>query len=262
MQYVELPSKAKMPMIGLGTWKLRGVECTDAVRSALQVGYTHFDTAEGYGNQPDIARAIRDEGADRRRLFITSKVSPRHLRYDDLLRACENTLKELETDYVDLYLVHWPNDAIAMDETFAALTKVQARGWAVDIGVSNFDIPHLEQAMLVTETPIAMDQIEFHPRYNQTVLTDFCHEHDIHVTAYSSLRYMEPNEEQALEEIGRKYGKTSAQVVLRWLVGKGVVVIPRSTSQEHQRQDMDLFDWQLDEADIQRIEAMDRVTVF
>ncbi|NLG50137.1 MAG: aldo/keto reductase [Chloroflexi bacterium] len=248
-----------MPMVGLGTWQLRGAKCTSAVRTALQVGYTLLDTAEAYDNQPDIARAIREEGVDREKLFITSKVSRSHLYYNGLLRACEKTLRELETDYLDLYLIHWPNDAIAMDETFEAMAKAQERGWVVDVGVSNFDIPHLEQALLVSKTPIAMDQIEFRPHYNQTVLTNFCHEHGIHVTAYSSLRYGEYKGEHTLREIASKHDKTAAQVVLRWLVGKGVVVIPRSTSRAHLLENLDVFDWQLDDEDIERIEVMDRI---
>jgi 2,5-diketo-D-gluconate reductase B len=238
-----LSSGWQMPVLGLGTWRLSGETCTRVVRKALELGYCHLDTAEMYGNHRDIARAIK--GFDRASLFITSKVPPGSLRHRSVHRMCEKALRELGTDYLDLYLIHWPNPDVPMEETFRALAELQEQGKVRSIGVSNFSVRRLTEAVGVSEAPIVTNQIEFHPLLYQRELLEFCRSHGVVVTAYCPLARGAVLRNEVITELARKHGRTPAQIALRWLVQKGIVVIPKTSSEERLRENMAIFDWSL-----------------
>ena len=161
MEKFKLKDGNEIPALGLGTWQLIGETCTRVVRKALELGYRHIDTAEIYGNQREIGTAIK--GFPREELFITSKVWTNHLRYEDVLKACEQTLEELGTDYLDLYLIHWPSEEVPLRETLGAMKELKKKGKIRSIGVSNFEIKHLEEALKVAGDLVINNQIEFHP---------------------------------------------------------------------------------------------------
>ncbi len=254
MQVFKLTSGYDMPALGLGTWQLRGEICTSAVRTALDLGYAHLDTAEAYRNHEAIRAALK--GYDRDRIFITSKIPPSELRHDDVLAMGNRALKELGVEYLDLLLIHWPNEEIPIAETLGAMALLVKQGKVRSIGVSNFMVPHLEEALAVTEVPITVDQVKFHPYHNQRALLEYCKAHDIVVTSYSSFGNGSLIGDQALKRIADKVGKSMPQVVLRWLLMKGVVVIPKSANPAHIKANMDVFDWELDAEDFAAIDAL------
>lgn len=258
MHTVTLPNGTEMPMIGLGTWTLRGAEGERAVEKALDLGYRHIDTAEGYNNQPAIGRALAASPVPREELFITSKVSRENLRYDDVLAACDETLAELGTDYLDLYLIHWPNRHIPMRETFRALTELHQQGKVREIGVSNFTIAHVREARDVSETAIAVNQVEYHPYLNQTELLEYCQQQGVALEAYSPLARGEVFQDPQLKDLAEKQGRSVSQIVLKWMFDKGIVLIPRSTSRRHLQANLDLFDWELDPAVREGIEGIEK----
>jgi 2,5-diketo-D-gluconate reductase B len=252
-----LPSGAEMPIVGLGTWTLRGSTCIDAVANALELGYRHIDTALAYDNHKAVAAGIRRAGVPREDIFIVSKVPRENLRYEEVLAAAEQSLEELDTDYLDLFLIHWPNPDVPMRETFTALAELRGKGLLREIGVSNFTIAHLEEALEVTTVPIANNQVLYHPQRNQEQLREFCEERDIVVTSYSSLGRGEFTDERTLKRLAEARGRTPAQLILKWLIDKGVVVIPRSTSREHLAENLALFDWDLDDEVRQTLDGME-----
>lgn len=256
MQFAKLNSGADMPMVGIGTWTLKGNKCRESVRNALDVGYRHIDTAEAYENQKQVAMAIEDNGIDREEIFITSKVWRNHLQYADTLAACDNTLQELQTDYLDLYLIHWPNEDVPMEETFRALTKLKDDGKVKDIGVSNFTISHIQEAKSVSETPISVNQVKYHPYDNQNDLLDYCKDDNIVITAYSPFGRGDLFTDERLNKIADNHEKGLAQIILRWLVQKGIVVIPRSSSEKHLKDNLDLFNWELSDNIVQELENL------
>jgi diketogulonate reductase-like aldo/keto reductase len=174
-------------MIGLGTWEVTGDTAVAAVRTALKLGYRHIDTAEGYRNHRDIARGLAAAGIARDDLFITSKVFRTHLHYDDLLKAAEEALRDLDIPYLDLYLVHWPNPEVPMAETFRALSRLQAEGLVRDIGVSNFSAAQIDEALAASANPISINQVEYHPYLNQEALRAHCEARGVRLTAYRPL---------------------------------------------------------------------------
>jgi diketogulonate reductase-like aldo/keto reductase len=244
-------------MVGAGTWTLRGDVAVEAVQMALRLGYTHIDTAEGYGNQPEIARAIGASGVNRADLFITSKVSPEHLRHDDVLRACDGTLRDLQTDYLDLYLVHWPNADIPMEETFRAMARLLSEGKIRNMGVSNFVVERLQRALDISQEPIAVNQVEYHPYLNQTDLLEFCRQNGVVLTAYSPFGRGALFQDETLSAIAVAHAATVPQVIVRWLVQKGIVAIPRSKSERHLQANLDVFTFELSDEEMARIESIE-----
>lgn len=241
-----------MPTLGLGTWDLRGKEGVRAVESALAMGYRHIDTAEMYDNHEVVGEAI--SGYERAELFITSKVEPSHLHYDEVLAVCDAALLELGTDYLDLFLIHWPNPDVPMQQTFDALAHLVERGKIRDLGVSNFQPHRMGMAVEITPLPIANNQVEMHPFLWQQELVDLCFEHGVTVTAYAPLARGKVFEDETIQMIADKHDVTPAQVSLRWLLQKGCIVIPRSSSEDHLQANMDLYDWSLSTVDIQAID--------
>lgn len=233
-----LANGLRMPMIGLGTWQLTSTKGVHAVREALALGYRHIDTAAIYGNHTDIGLAL--EGADRRRLFITSKVWYSELHYGDVLASCASALAELRTDYLDLYLIHWPNRSVPMSETFRALEELHDLGKVRAIGVSNFTIEHLKAALQVAKRPIVVNQVEFHPMLYQRELLDFCREHKIQLVAYSPLGHGRLLKDKTVLAIAKRHQRQPSQVILRWILDKGVAVIPKASSREHLAENLDV----------------------
>jgi 2,5-diketo-D-gluconate reductase B len=256
MQTFKLASGDEMPALGLGTWRMRGDACTKAIRTALELGYTHIDTADAYGNHRAIGRALQD--FDPSKIFITSKIPKSDLRHDDVLEMGERALVELNIKTLDLLLIHWPNERIPVAETLSAMAELVELGVVRSIGVSNFTIDHLEEALEVTEVPITVNQVEYHPYNNQNELLAYCKDHDIVITAYSPFGSGRLIRDPDLDRIARKYDRTVAQVILRWLVTKGMVVIPKAADTDHMKANLDIFDWQLDQEDFEAIERLDR----
>lgn len=247
-----LPSGLAMPAMGLGTANLRGEEGLMAIEIALVLGYRHIDTADSYGNHDIVGRAIK--GYERSELFITTKVPEDRLHYDEVIDACRANLRELDTDYIDLYLIHWPNPDVPMQQTFDALAQLKELGMIRDAGVSNFQRRRLRRALEITPIPIANNQVELHPFLYQDKLIDFCHEHHVTVTAYSPLARGKVFDDPTLRMIAADHGKTPAQVSLRWLLQKGCIVIPRSSDEQHLRENLDVFDWSLSATEVEAID--------
>lgn len=243
-----------IPQLGLGTYRLKGDKCRKAVAAALEFGYNHIDTAEMYENESVVGEEIQEY--DRSELFITSKVWPTNLRYEEVIEACQRTLNRLDTSYVDLYLIHWPNEEIPFEETLEAMAEVHDRGWANSIGVSNFTAEQLERAIDVSDVPIVTNQVEFHPWLYQKELLEFCRENDIVITAYAPLARARFLDDETIQQLSKKYGKTPAQIILRWELQKGLVTIPGSSSRDHIEENLQVLDWELEEEDERKIDEI------
>jgi diketogulonate reductase-like aldo/keto reductase len=251
-----LPSGDELPRLGFGTWNLQGETVQEAVRTALDAGYTHIDTAEGYHNEAAIGDALVDY--DRDDYFLTSKVLPSNLNYDSVIEACEASLDRLGVDSLDLYLIHWPNPAISVRETLSAMGALHDRGLVRNVGVSNFSAYQLSCAQHVTNVPIAVNQIEFHPWFQRPALVDYCRETNVAVEAAAPLARTEIFDDAVVNELAKAYDKPAAAVVLKWAIERGITVIPKSSSPDHIRANAALFDWAMDEADLERLDGRDR----
>lgn len=250
MLFVEIHG-AKMPALGLGTWQLSGAECERAVRTALDVGYRHIDTAEMYGNEAEIGRAVSASGVARKSLFITTKLWTNHLRARDVPGAVDTSLKKLRTEYVDLLLIHWPNAAVPLGETLGAMMEIKSTGKAKAIGVSNFSVGQMNEALTKHKAPIACNQVEYHLLLNQRPILDYAHRHRMAVVAYCPLARGKLVNHRTLVRIGQKYGRSPTQVALRWLVQQpGVAAIPKSANEKNLRSNIAIFDFALDDADM------------
>jgi diketogulonate reductase-like aldo/keto reductase len=247
-----LPDGDEMPALGFGTWDLGGDDARESVETALEAGYAHVDTAEGYTNEAEIGEVLADY--DREELFLTSKVLPKHLGYESVIASCEDSLDRLGTDYLDLYLVHWPNPAISLRETLSAMARLRERGLVRNVGVSNFSAYQLSAAHHVSEVPIAVNQIETHPWFPRTDLLEYCRETDVVVEAAAPLARTELLVDETLQSIAEEYDRSPAQVALRWGIERETVPLPKSSSPAHIRQNADLFEWELDPEDRQRID--------
>ncbi|WP_318568866.1 aldo/keto reductase [Salinigranum marinum] len=250
-----LPSGDELPALGLGTWRLDGETVEESVRTALDAGYTHVDTAEGYRNEREIGEVLA--GYDRDELFLTSKVLPKHLTYDSLIEACEASLDRLGTEYLDLYLIHWPNPAVSLRESLDAMATLHDRGLVRNVGVSNFSAYQLSCAHHVSDVPIAVNQIEFHPWFQRPDLVDYCRDTDTVVEAAAPLARAEVFADEVVQELADRYERSPAQVVLNWALERDIVVLPKSSSPAHVRANADL-DWALDDADLRRLDDRDR----
>ncbi|WP_299234390.1 aldo/keto reductase [Natronomonas sp.] len=243
-----------IPTVGLGTWRLTGEQCRETVRTALELGYRHIDTAQQYGNERQIGGALRDSGVDREDVFVTTKLGRGNRGYDDVRRSTEESLAKLGTEYVDLLLIHWPDLTTPLGETLAAMNDLVADGKVGHVGVSNFGLDRLDRARGLSENEILTDQVQYNPYWTQTDLLDYCRIHDVALTAYSPLGHGGALSDPVLEEIGDRYGKTAAQVAIRWLVQQpNVVTVPKATSREHLAENVDVFDFELSDAECERI---------
>lgn len=247
----------RVPALGLGTWQMEGLTCRRAVEEALRLGYRHIDTAQLYGNEEEVGRALRGSGVPRGEIFLTTKVWMENLEFGDVLRTTDESLRRLAIDSVDLLLVHWPHPTIPLEETLSALQQLQEEGRALQIGVSNFPPSLLRQALEIV--PTFCIQVEYHPYLSQQVLLEIARRHDLMLTAYSPLARGEVAKDPVLREIARRHGKTPAQVTLRWLMQQDhVAAIPKASSREHLRANLEIFDFVLSEEEMSRIFALDR----
>lgn len=248
----------RIPALGFGTWELtpRNV-AREVVSDALAVGYRHLDTAQAYDNEEGVGRGIADSGVSREEIFLTTKVWRDHLRYDETIASTEESLRRLRTDYVDLLLIHWPNEDLPFAEPLAAMQALQAQGKIRHVGVSNFAPSQLTRAMALV--PVFCNQVEYHPYLGQPALRAMAQEHDLLLTAYCPLMRGRVMEDATLKEIGAGRGKTPVQVTLRWhLQQENVASIPKASSAEHRRENFDIFDFELTEDEMQAIFALDR----
>lgn len=246
-----------MPWLGYGTYKIEnGCSVTDSVKQALEAGYRHIDTASYYGNEEGIGKALRECGIPREEIFLVSKVWNTDQGYDRTLRSFEASLEKLGTDYLDLFLVHWPTPL--MGETWRALEKLYRDGMVRSIGVSNFTVKYLKELMAGAEAMPMVNQVEFHPYLMQNELREFCRESRIQMEAWSPLMRGRIFEIPLLEELAEKYGKTLSQVVLRWDLQMGIVTIPKTTNPSRIMENADIFDFEISEEDVARISGLDR----
>lgn len=254
---ISIGQGVEIPVLGLGTFLSEpGEKTKNAVLWALEAGYRHIDTARIYGNERDVGEGIRASGIPRREVFITTKVWNDDQGFDSTLKACEDSLRRLNTDYIDLYLIHWPVPAKRL-ETWKALIRLQEEGLVRAIGVSNFMVRHLEELLARTEVIPAVNQIEISPFIQRKALVEYCRKKGIVVEAYSTMTRGQRLGDQRLAAMAVKYGKTSAQIALRWAVQKGMVIIPKSVHRERILENAAIFDFSLAETDMEEIFSWD-----
>lgn len=257
--HTTLLSGQKMPMIGLGTWQLNGKECIEVIKSAFEIGYRHIDTAFVYSNHKEIGKAIKS--LDRNELFVTSKLSLDQVNEKNVASsvrvAVENALKELSLDYLDLYLIHWPDRTKPLFAIYEEMQELCNEGILRNIGVSNFTIHHL-QDFLQKGFKIAVNQVEFHPYLFQSELWTFCKQEKIQIVSYRPLGKGILLQDKVFEKIAKKHQKTKAQVILRWILQKKVAVIPKAANREHLMENISIFDFELSEEEMKQIDALNR----
>jgi diketogulonate reductase-like aldo/keto reductase len=255
MQVVEANS-ARIPLIGLGTWELRGRTCARIVEEALRIGYRHIDTAEMYNNETEVGEGLRASGVPRDEVFVVTKVWPSHFAPRELERAAEDSLSRLQLAQVDLLLLHWPNPQTPLADTLGALCKVKQAGLTHHIGVANFTVALIEDAVRLASEPLVCDQIEMHPYLNQSKVVAACRAHGMAVVAYSPIARGNAAKDAVLARIGKAHGKTAAQVCLRWLVQQGIAAIPRTSKIERLKENFAVFDFELTDTEMKEIAAL------
>jgi diketogulonate reductase-like aldo/keto reductase len=262
----------RVPKIGFGTWSIGGKSGADpasdtkslaALRSALELGYTHFDTAEIYASghaEELLGEAVRASGKNRADLLITSKVSPAHLRKDAVHKACGQSLKRLKMDYLDVYLIHWPNPLIRLEDTFAALNQLVREGKVKHIGVSNFNLKLLKRAQELCETPILTNQVPYRlpdRTYAENGVLAYCQQNNILLTAYSPVKFRSVKVNPALKKIANEHSVSTFQIALAWLIAQPrVISIPMSFNPIHQRENLEAAEIELSPAEMDQLNAL------
>jgi diketogulonate reductase-like aldo/keto reductase len=261
MNFVEA-SGARIPAIGLGTLTLKDAACVDAVKTALGLGYCHIDTAERYGNEAEVGEGLQQgfaaAGLERGDVFVTTKVYQDKLAAADFDRSFEESLKKLRLRAVDLLLIHWPNPKVPLAETIGALCKAKREGKTKHIGVANFTIALLDEAVKLATEPLVTNQIEVHPFLDQSKVIAACRRHGMSVTAYCPLARGKVPGNDVLERIAKAHGKSSAQVSLRYLLQQGMVVIPRTAKPDHMAANLAASGFTLSEAEMAEIGRLKR----
>ncbi|MDT7556055.1 MAG: 2,5-diketo-D-gluconate reductase [Pseudonocardiales bacterium] len=255
---IRLNNGTEIPQFGFGVFQIPPAETAGAVREAFAAGYRHIDTAQMYGNEEGVGEAIKDSDLSRGEVFVTTKLNNDAHGYNSAISALDESLKKLQLDYVDLYLIHWPlphQDRYV--ETWKGFEKLLADGKARSIGVSNFQPAHLDRLAKETDTVPAVNQIELHPLLTQTELRKYHAEHGIATEAWSPIAQGEVLGEQTITSLADKYGKSPAQVVLRWHLQVGNIVFPKSVNPDRVRENIDVFDFELADDDMDAIAAMD-----
>jgi diketogulonate reductase-like aldo/keto reductase len=247
---------ARIPLLGLGTWELRGRACARVVEQALRLGYRHLDTAEMYGNEREVGEGLHGSGVKRADVFVTTKIWPTHFSPPELERAARESVARLRLTEVDLLLLHWPSPQVPLAETLGALGKVKRDGLARHIGVSNFGVALIADAVAASSEPLVCNQIECHPLLDQSKVIAACRERGVAVVAYSPLAQGAIKGNAVLTRIGAAYKKTAAQVCLRFLVQHQIAVIPRTSKIERLSENAAIFDFQLSEAEMAEIAGL------
>ena len=253
---IHLANDVSIPQLGLGVYKVTPEEVYDTVKSALELGYRHIDTASFYENEEGVGQAIKDSGVPREEIFITTKVWNNEQGYDQTLAAYERSLKKLQIDTPDLYLIHWPVPDL-FPETWRALEKLYQEGRVRAIGVSNFLVHHLEELFQTAKIKPVANQIELHPKLMQKNTVDFCKENNIIVQSWSPLGRARYLDDPLLNDLATKYQKTPAQIIIRWHIQHGLVVIPKSTNPKRQQENFSVFHFELSHEDMKLIDGLD-----
>jgi 2,5-diketo-D-gluconate reductase B len=244
-----------VPRLGFGTWLIEGSEAAEAVRDALEIGYRQIDTARAYGNEAEVGAGIAQSGVDRAEIFLTTKVFPGDFEPEALKAAADDSLRSLGTDYLDLLLLHWPDESVPLERTLQALVELREAQKIRQLGVSNFPAGLLSQAL--EHAPVFCDQVEYHPFLGQERLLELARERDVLVTAYSPLAHGRVPDDATLGEIGEAHGKTAGQVALRWLLDQpGVSPIPKASSHERRVENFEVFDFALSDDERARIDNL------
>ena len=244
-----------IPLLGYGTYKMSGKECVESVADALNMGYRHIDTAQLYYNEDEVGQGVKNSKVDREDIFITTKVSTHNMEPDSLRYSTERSLKSLDSEYIDLLLVHWPVKDMNLDAILGTMLELKKEDKVRHLGVSNFSPSLFKKA--IEKAPVICNQVEFTPYSPQNKNLEIAKNEDLMITAYSPLVKGKISDDAVLNEIGGKYGKTAAQVSLRWLLQLGnVSVIPKASSEQHRRENMEIFDFELDEEDMRKISEL------
>ena len=259
--YMVLNDGHKIPVVGLGTWKSEPGEATyKAVLDSINAGYRHIDTARAYDNETDVGRAVKDSDIGRENLFITTKLWNKDQGYDTAIEACEKSLARLSCDYIDLYLIHWPLKG-KRNDSWKAFIELQQRGLCRSIGVSNFTVDHLiELEDKFGIIPVA-NQVEFHPYHYQKELLEYCNSKNIVIEAYSPLVHAKRMDEPRLVSISEEMGKTPAQILIRWAMQRGMVVLPKSVNQGRIVENFSVFDFEISDSLMKRLDDLDATFV-
>lgn len=252
MLFVEA-NGANIPALGLGTWELRGRGCARIVEQALRLGYRHVDTAQVYENEREVGEGVRASGIRRDSIFLTTKIWTNHFAPNDLERSAKESLVKMRFPEVDLLLLHWPNPHVPLAETLGALAHARELGLTRHIGVSNFTVALIEEAVALSPAPLVCDQVEYHPYLDQSKVRAACAQHGLAMVAYSPIAKGRIKKDETLARIGKVYGKTRAQVCLRWLVQQNVVAIPRTSRVERLSENINIFDFELSDEEMDRI---------
>ena len=244
----------KLPIVGLGTWQLTGRDCSRLVEQAIRLGYRHIDTAQMYGNEAAVGDGVRASGK-RNDVVVTTKVAPERLAPHDLERSVKESLVKLRLDHIDLLLIHWPNPRVPLAETLGAMVKLKQDGFVREIGVSNFTVALLEEANKIT-SGLVCNQLECHPFLNPSKVIDACKKHGMAVVAYSPIARGGAQGDAVLKKIGKVHGKSAAQISLRYLVQRDIVVIPRTSKIERLEENIALFDFALSDEEMAEIATL------
>jgi 2,5-diketo-D-gluconate reductase A len=258
---IKLNDGNAIPQLGFGVFQIDPSETAQAVERALEIGYRHIDTAEMYGNEREVGEGIRAIGLDRDEIFVTSKLNNSYHRPDDARRAFDRTLAELGFDHVDLFLIHWPLPTLYDGDfvsTWRTLEEFKADGRARSIGVSNFEVDHLERLATESDLVPAVNQIELHPYLLNEDVRGYDESHGIATEAWSPLKQGELLDDPVIAGIADNVDRTPAQVVLRWHIQRGNVIFPKSVTPERMRENFELFDFELEPGDVERIDSLDR----
>lgn len=257
MKTFKLINGADIPALGFGTWQIEGETATEAVSIALEVGYRHLDCADAYHNQKFIKPAIAQSGLKREELFITSKLWRDSYHRNKAKEAGKRILEDLGVDYLDMFLIHWPDRSIPIMETLQDLFDLKSEGLIKEWGVSNFTIHHLED-IISRGVEIANNQVEFHPSLNQKDLKNFCDEHNIQLTAYSPIAQGQDLKLPLIQELAKEHERSESQVILNWIIQKGIVAIPKASTRDHIEDNFKCLEWELNPDEIEQIDKLDR----
>jgi 2,5-diketo-D-gluconate reductase B len=257
MPFVEA-NGARIPTVGLGTMTLKGDVCVTAVSTALKQGYRHLDTAERYGNETEVGEGLRASGIDRNEVFVTTKVYQDKLAPADFEKSFDESLQKLKLSAVDLLLIHWPNPAVPLADTMRVLCKARKDGRAKNVGIANFTVALIDEAVKLATEPLVTNQIEVHPFLDQGKVMAACKKHGLSVTAYCPLARGKVPGDPVLTRIGQAHGKTASQAALRYLVQLGIIVIPRSSNPGRLAENTALFDFKLSDAEMAEIAKLAR----